>query len=99
MMGPQMGLRQPTLGDFSAATRSFFATARPSSGTRISHRAYLARAERLAAGLAAQGVRPGDRVAVVTRAEFRGIIAQARATGDAGARLEAGQPVVGLKWS
>jgi acyl-CoA synthetase (AMP-forming)/AMP-acid ligase II len=34
---------------------------------RISHRDYLKRAERLAAGLAAQGVKPGDRVAVVAR--------------------------------
>ena len=36
-------------------------------GERVTHAAYLARAERLAAGLARAGVRPGDRVAVLSQ--------------------------------
>ena len=36
-------------------------------GERVTHSAYLARAERLAAGLARAGVRPGDRVAVLSQ--------------------------------
>ena len=36
-------------------------------GERVTHAAYLARAERLAAGLARAGVRPGDRIAVLSQ--------------------------------
>jgi long-chain acyl-CoA synthetase len=34
---------------------------------RITHREYLKRIERLAAGLSSEGVRPGDRVAIISR--------------------------------
>jgi acyl-CoA synthetase (AMP-forming)/AMP-acid ligase II len=36
-------------------------------GRRITHRDYLARIQRLAAGLAREGVRPGDRVAILSQ--------------------------------
>ena len=49
--------------------RVFIRTGSPSrfDGERVTHAAYLARAERLAAGLARAGVRPGDRVAVLSQ--------------------------------
>src|SRR6516164_7753373 len=69
-----MDFRHVTLGDIFRRNAQLFPdrTVIACGFERISHRDYLKRAERLAAGLAAQGVRPGDRVAVVARncAEF-----------------------------
>jgi long-chain acyl-CoA synthetase len=64
-----MGLRHITLADIFRRNAQLFAdrTVRVCGFERISHRDYLERAERLAAGLVAQGVKPGDRVAVVAR--------------------------------
>ena len=64
-----MGLRQVTLGDIFRRNAQLFPdrTAIVCGFERVSHRDYLDRAERLAAGLVAQGVKPGDRVAVVAR--------------------------------
>jgi long-chain acyl-CoA synthetase len=64
-----MGLRHLTLGDIFRRNAQLFPdrTVIVCGFERISHRAYLERAERLAAGLVAQGVKPGDRVAVVSR--------------------------------
>jgi acyl-CoA synthetase (AMP-forming)/AMP-acid ligase II len=64
-----MGLRDFTLFDMVARNarlhpkRLAFAL----DGERITHGAYLARAERLAAGLARAGIRPGDRVGVLSQ--------------------------------
>jgi acyl-CoA synthetase (AMP-forming)/AMP-acid ligase II len=64
-----MGLRQVTLGDIFRRNAQLFPdrTNIVYGFERISHRDYLKRAERLAAGLAAQGVKSGDRVAVAAR--------------------------------
>ena len=64
-----MGLRHVTLGDIFRRNAQLFPdrTAIVCGFERISHRDYLKRAERLAAGLAAQGVKPGDRIAVAAR--------------------------------
>ena len=64
-----MGLRHITLGDIFRRNAKLLAdrTAFVCGLERISHREYLRRAERLAAGLAEQGVKRGDRVAVVAR--------------------------------
>src|SRR5215475_3531908 len=64
-----MGLHQVTLGDIFRRNAQLFPdrTAIVCGPERIGHRDYLERAERLAAGLAAQGVKAGDRVAVVAR--------------------------------
>ena len=64
-----MGLRDFTLFDIVErnarlhANRLAFAL----GDERVTHAAYRARAERLAAGLARAGVRPGDRVGVVSQ--------------------------------
>jgi acyl-CoA synthetase (AMP-forming)/AMP-acid ligase II len=64
-----MGLRQVTLSDIFRRNAKLFPdrTVIVCGFERISHREYLERAECLAAGLAAHGVKPGDRVAVVAR--------------------------------
>ena len=64
-----MGLRHVTLGDIFRRNAQLFPdrTAVVCGRERISHRDYLRRAERLASGLAAQGVKPGDRVAIAAR--------------------------------
>ena len=64
-----MGLRHTTLGDIFRRNAQLFPdrTVIVCGLERVSHRDYLKRAERLAAGLAAQGVKPGDRVAVAAR--------------------------------
>ena len=64
-----MGLRHITLGDIFRRNAQLFPgrTAIVCGFERISHSDFLKRAERLAAGLAAQGVKPGDRVAVAAR--------------------------------
>ncbi len=64
-----MALRRVTLADIFRRNAQLFPdrTAVVCGFERISHRDYLKRVERLAAGLAAQGVKPGDRVAVVAR--------------------------------
>ena len=64
-----MGLRHVTLGDIFRRNAQLFPdrTVIVCGSERISHSDYLKRVERLAAGLAAQGVKPGDRVAVAAR--------------------------------
>jgi acyl-CoA synthetase (AMP-forming)/AMP-acid ligase II len=64
-----MALRQITLGDILRRNALLFPerTAIVCGKARISHRDYLARSRRLAAGLVAQGVKAGDRVAVAAR--------------------------------
>jgi len=64
-----MALRQVTLGDILRRNAQLFSerTAIVCGKSRISHRDYLARSGRLAAGLVAQGVKAGDRVAVAAR--------------------------------
>jgi acyl-CoA synthetase (AMP-forming)/AMP-acid ligase II len=64
-----MGLRHTTLGDIFRRNAQLFPdrTVIVCGLELVSHRDYLKRAERLAAGLAAQGVKPGDRVAVAAR--------------------------------
>jgi acyl-CoA synthetase (AMP-forming)/AMP-acid ligase II len=64
-----MALRQVTLGDVLRRNAQFFPqrTAIVCGNTRISHRDYLARSERLAAGLVAQGIKAGDRIAIAAR--------------------------------
>ena len=61
-----MGLRHVTLGDIFRRNAQLFPgrTAIVCGFERISHSDFLKRAERLAAGLAAQGVKPGERVIV-----------------------------------
>ena len=64
-----MDFRHVTLGDIFRRNAQLFPdrTVIACGFERISHRDYLKRVERLAAGLAAQGVKPGDRVAVAAR--------------------------------
>jgi len=64
-----MGLRHVTLGDIMRRNAQLFPDriGIVCGLERISHRDYLKRAERLAAGLATQGVKPGDWVAVAAR--------------------------------
>jgi len=64
-----MGLHHVTLADIFRRNAQLFPdrTVIVCGSKRISHRDYLKRAERLAAGLAAQGIKPGDRVAVAAR--------------------------------
>jgi acyl-CoA synthetase (AMP-forming)/AMP-acid ligase II len=64
-----MALRHVTLGDIFRRNAQLFPdrTVFVCGFERMSHRDYLKRAERLAAGLAEQGVKPGDRVAVAAR--------------------------------
>jgi long-chain acyl-CoA synthetase len=80
-----MALRQVTLGDILRRNAQFFPqrTAIVCGNTRISHRDYLARSERLAAGLVAQGVKAGDRVAIAARncLEFTDLYGAAALTG------------------
>jgi long-chain acyl-CoA synthetase len=62
-------MRHVTLGDIFRRNAQLFPdrTVIVCGFERISHREYLKRTERLAAGLAAQGVKSGDRVAVAAR--------------------------------
>ena len=64
-----MGLRHVTLGDIFRRNAQLFPdrTVIVCGSERIVHRDFLKRAERLAAGLAAHGVKRGDRIAVVAR--------------------------------
>jgi acyl-CoA synthetase (AMP-forming)/AMP-acid ligase II len=64
-----MSLHHVTLGDVFRRNAKLFPdrTGIVCGLERISHHDYLKRAERLAAGLAAQGVKAGDRVAVAAR--------------------------------
>ncbi len=64
-----MGLRDYTLFDVIArnAQLSRNRTAITFGGQRVTHGQYLERAERLAGGLAAAGVVPGDRIAVLAQ--------------------------------
>ena len=64
-----MALRHVTLGDIFRRNAQLFPdrTVIVCGFERMSHRDYLKRAERLAAGLATQGVKPGDWVAVAAR--------------------------------
>ena len=64
-----MGLRHVTLGDIMRRNAQLFPDriVIVCGLERISHRDYHKRAERLAAGLATQGVKPGDWVAVAAR--------------------------------
>jgi long-chain acyl-CoA synthetase len=64
-----MGLRDYTLFDVISRNARLHAqrTAIVFEGRRITHREYLARVERLAAGLAATGVSAGERIGVVSQ--------------------------------
>jgi len=64
-----MGLRDFTLFDMVARNARLYPSrlAFALDGERLTHAAYLARAERLAAGLARAGIRPGDRVGVLSQ--------------------------------
>ena len=64
-----MGLRHVTLGDIFRRNAQLFPDRAVivCGAERVSHSDYLKRAQRLAAGLAAQGVKPGDRVALAAR--------------------------------
>jgi acyl-CoA synthetase (AMP-forming)/AMP-acid ligase II len=80
-----MALRQVTLGDILRRNALLFPerTAIVCGKARISHRDYLARSGRLAAGLVAQGIKAGDRVAVAARncLEFADLYGAAAFTG------------------
>jgi long-chain acyl-CoA synthetase len=64
-----MPLNDFTFADVYRRNAEFFPerTAFVVQGQRISHRGYLGRIERLAAGLARNGVKPGDRVAILSQ--------------------------------
>lgn len=64
-----MGLRDFTLHDVVLRNAAMFAerTAIVFEGQRVTHAGYLARVEALAAGLAAAGLAPGERVAVLAQ--------------------------------
>ncbi|UYO55069.1 AMP-binding protein [Rhodopseudomonas palustris] len=64
-----MALHDFTLADVYRRNAALFPerTAFVVDGVRLSHRDYLARAERLASGLLRDGVQPGDRVAVLSQ--------------------------------
>src|SRR5689334_14289961 len=64
-----MGLRDYTLFDIISRNARVHAqrTAIVFEGERITHRDYLGRVERLAAGLAAAGLGPGERIGVVSQ--------------------------------
>jgi acyl-CoA synthetase (AMP-forming)/AMP-acid ligase II len=64
-----MALHDFTLADVYRRNAALFPerTAFVIDGVRISHRNYLARSERLAAGLQRDGVQPGDRVAILSQ--------------------------------
>jgi len=64
-----MALHEFTFSDVYRRNAEFFPdrTAFVFEGRRITHRDYLARIERLAAGLAREGARPGDRVAILSQ--------------------------------
>lgn len=63
-----MGLRDYSLFDVISRNARLHPqrTAMVFEGKRITHREYLARVERLAAGLAVAGVTPGDRIGIVS---------------------------------
>jgi len=67
--GETMGLHDFTLADVYRRNATLFPdrTAFVVEGARVSHRDYLARIERLAAGLQRDGIRPGDRVAILSQ--------------------------------
>jgi acyl-CoA synthetase (AMP-forming)/AMP-acid ligase II len=64
-----MGLRDFTLFDIVERNARLYPDrlAFALNGERVTHAAYLSRAERLACGLAHAGIRPGDRVVVVSQ--------------------------------
>ena len=64
-----MALRDFTLADVYRRNAAFFRdrTAFVCDGQRVTHGEYLGRIERLAAGLAAAGAKPGDRVAILSQ--------------------------------
>lgn len=64
-----MAMRDFTFADVYRRNATLFGarTAFLVDGQRISHRDYLARVERLAAGLAREGVKPGDRVGILSQ--------------------------------
>jgi acyl-CoA synthetase (AMP-forming)/AMP-acid ligase II len=64
-----MALRDFTLEDVYRSNARLFPdrTAFVFEGQRVTHRDYLARIERLASGLAREGVKPGDRVAILSQ--------------------------------
>ena len=64
-----MGLRDFTLHDVVARNARLYPqrTAFVADGRRITHAEYLARVERLATGLAAAGIAPGERIAVLAQ--------------------------------
>lgn len=64
-----MALKDFTLLDLYRRNAQFFPdrTAFVFAGQRVTHRQYLGRVERLAAGLAREGIEPGDRVAILSQ--------------------------------
>src|ERR1700712_1575023 len=64
-----MGLRDFTFTDIYRRNAQFFPerTAFVFEGKRITHAGYLDRVERLAAGLSREGIKPGDRVAILSQ--------------------------------
>jgi len=64
-----MALHEFTFSDVYRRNAEFFPdrTAFVFEGRRITHRDYLGRIEQLAAGLGREGVRPGDRVAILSQ--------------------------------
>ncbi|MFC0241970.1 AMP-binding protein [Rhodopseudomonas telluris] len=65
-----MALHDFTLGDVYRRNAALFPDRTAfvfDSGERVTHRDYLARTERLAAGLLRDGIRPGDRVAILSQ--------------------------------
>ncbi|MFX7148548.1 AMP-binding protein, partial [Acinetobacter baumannii] len=64
-----MPLKEFTFLDVYRRNAEFFPdrTAFVFEGQRITHREYLKRVERLAAGLAREGVKSGDRVAILSQ--------------------------------
>ncbi|WP_137392126.1 AMP-binding protein [Rhodoligotrophos defluvii] len=88
-----MGARDFTLADVAARNSELWGerTAFLYGDERVSHAAHFERVQRLAAGLAAAGVRPGERVAIISRnnQEFVELI---------GAAAVAGAIIVPVNW-